>query len=111
MSDKFFFKGKKEKKPKHSSYGFNTKRAIKSGSQQSPFSLTVPTQERKVEVEAILEENQLFADITVDEKQEENIVELTGFLNKPQTTTFAKTPKRNDPCSCGSGKKYKKCCG
>lgn len=22
-----------------------------------------------------------------------------------------KTPGRNDPCSCGSGKKYKKCCG
>ncbi len=21
------------------------------------------------------------------------------------------TPKRNDPCPCGSGKKYKKCCG
>ncbi len=20
-------------------------------------------------------------------------------------------PKRNDPCPCGSGKKYKKCCG
>lgn len=20
-------------------------------------------------------------------------------------------PKRNEPCSCGSGKKYKKCCG
>ena len=25
--------------------------------------------------------------------------------------TAAKTPGRNDPCSCGSGKKYKKCCG
>ncbi|MGI9132438.1 MAG: UPF0149 family protein [Rhodoferax sp.] len=23
----------------------------------------------------------------------------------------ADTPARNDPCSCGSGKKYKKCCG
>ncbi len=23
----------------------------------------------------------------------------------------AKVPGRNDPCSCGSGKKYKKCCG
>jgi preprotein translocase subunit SecA len=23
----------------------------------------------------------------------------------------AKTPGRNDPCPCGSGKKYKKCCG
>ncbi|MEJ7138761.1 UPF0149 family protein, partial [Amphibiibacter pelophylacis] len=25
--------------------------------------------------------------------------------------TVAPTPGRNDPCSCGSGKKYKKCCG
>ena len=23
----------------------------------------------------------------------------------------AKTPGRNEPCSCGSGKKYKQCCG
>jgi len=22
-----------------------------------------------------------------------------------------KKPKRNDPCPCGSGKKYKNCCG
>ena len=22
-----------------------------------------------------------------------------------------KEPERNDPCPCGSGKKYKKCCG
>jgi len=22
-----------------------------------------------------------------------------------------KAPDRNDPCPCGSGKKYKKCCG
>ena len=22
-----------------------------------------------------------------------------------------KKPKRNEPCPCGSGKKYKKCCG
>ncbi len=30
---------------------------------------------------------------------------------KPQMPAIAaKTPGRNDPCSCGSGKKYKKCC-
>ncbi|MCE1249717.1 MAG: SEC-C domain-containing protein, partial [Comamonadaceae bacterium] len=23
----------------------------------------------------------------------------------------SQAPGRNDPCSCGSGKKYKKCCG
>ncbi len=34
-------------------------------------------------------------------------------LEQPNGTTFKRiTPKvgRNDPCSCGSGKKYKKCC-
>lgn len=29
---------------------------------------------------------------------------------KPQTRHVAKTG-RNDPCPCGSGRKYKKCCG
>lgn len=111
MSDKFFFKGKKEKKPKHSSYGFNTKRAIKAGSKESPFILSVQTEARKLEIEAILEEHQLFAEIEVNHGQAENIIALEGYLNKPTTTTFEKKPKRNDPCSCGSGKKYKKCCG
>ncbi|WP_019613282.1 PBPRA1643 family SWIM/SEC-C metal-binding motif protein [Psychromonas ossibalaenae] len=111
MSDKFFFKGKKEKKPKHSSYGFNTKRAVKAGTEESPLTLTVSSEARKTEIELILQENALFADIKVDADSEENIVELEGFLNKPKTMTFDKLPKRNDPCSCGSGKKFKKCCG
>ena len=29
----------------------------------------------------------------------------------PRTTRLEKEPGRNDPCPCGSGKKYKKCCG
>ncbi len=29
----------------------------------------------------------------------------------PAPITKVQTPGRNDPCSCGSGKKYKKCCG
>ncbi|PKG38263.1 PBPRA1643 family SWIM/SEC-C metal-binding motif protein [Psychromonas sp. Urea-02u-13] len=111
MSDKFFFKGKKEKKPKHTSYGFNTKRAAKSGTKESPFVMSVKTDARKVEIEAILKEHDLFAEIEINESAEENIVDLNGFLNKPVTTTFEKKPQRNDPCSCGSEKKYKKCCG
>ncbi|MEP2602558.1 MAG: SEC-C metal-binding domain-containing protein, partial [Paraglaciecola sp.] len=31
--------------------------------------------------------------------------------NKKGTVTVEKAPARNDPCICGSGKKYKKCCG
>jgi hypothetical protein len=30
---------------------------------------------------------------------------------KSGTVTKDKTPGRNDPCPCGSGRKYKKCCG
>jgi len=36
-----------------------------------------------------------------------------GQLRQPGQTYRRDTPKvgRNDPCPCGSGKKYKKCCG
>lgn len=30
---------------------------------------------------------------------------------KPSTQTGGKKPARNEPCPCGSGKKYKQCCG
>ena len=30
---------------------------------------------------------------------------------KVETVVKEKEPGRNDPCPCGSGKKYKKCCG
>ena len=31
--------------------------------------------------------------------------------HSPAPVTAPPTPGRNDPCPCGSGKKYKKCCG
>ncbi|WP_108946549.1 PBPRA1643 family SWIM/SEC-C metal-binding motif protein [Shewanella halifaxensis] len=111
MSDKFFFKGRKTPKPKHESYGYNTKREVKIGTAESPLALTVTTAEREAEVRQIVADNKLVAVITVDPEQSEDIVQLEGLLNKPQTTRFEKTPNRNDPCVCGSGKKYKKCCG
>ena len=35
------------------------------------------------------------------------------YLEEKKSRTVVKPPKvgRNDPCPCGSGKKYKKCCG
>jgi SWIM/SEC-C metal-binding protein len=110
MSDKFFFKGKKEKKPKHTSYGYNTKRAAKAGTKESPLKLVVNNEERKTEIELLVQENALFADIEINADVVENISEFEVILNKPKTTRFEKKPNRNDPCPCGSGKKYKKCC-
>ncbi|WP_308772401.1 SEC-C metal-binding domain-containing protein, partial [uncultured Bilophila sp.] len=34
--------------------------------------------------------------------------ELNGSTSKSRDEN---KPGRNDPCPCGSGKKYKKCCG
>lgn len=34
-----------------------------------------------------------------------------GGLYRPEMAKKAEKPGRNDPCPCGSGKKYKKCCG
>ena len=59
----------------------------------------------------------LLMHVKVEEKVErEQVAKVTG-TNKDDT--MAKTPVKraaakiypNDPCPCGSGKKYKNCCG
>ena len=50
-----------------------------------------------------LESSVADATLSTDEVQE------VERKNKPITTD--KKPKRNEPCPCGSGKKYKNCCG
>ena len=42
---------------------------------------------------------------------EEKIVEIIKDFKRSKTVHKEKEPGRNDPCPCGSGKKYKKCCG
>ncbi|MBL8631698.1 MAG: SEC-C domain-containing protein [Myxococcales bacterium] len=37
--------------------------------------------------------------------------EQNSALGKPQPIRVDATPGRNDPCNCGSGKKFKKCHG
>lgn len=37
--------------------------------------------------------------------------EITKSHKKSKTVVKEKEPGRNNPCPCGSGKKYKKCCG
>lgn len=108
---KMFFKGRIETRHNHVMSGYNVNRDVKAGSSEAPVSVTVQTQARKEELEAIAAEHAIFIDITVDDTQAENTVELDTILSKPKTVTTEKTPNRNDPCLCGSGKKYKKCCG
>ncbi len=41
----------------------------------------------------------------------ERRLEIVKEYKKSRTVHVEKKPGRNDPCPCGSGKKYKKCCG
>jgi SWIM/SEC-C metal-binding protein len=96
---------------KYQHFGYNTNRQVKLGSANSPLTLLVNSEQRKIEVEQILEQNLLIAHIEIDTNQQENIIELEAILNKPTTQTVIRTLSRNEPCNCGSGKKFKKCCG
>ena len=113
MSDKFFFNGRQDARQDHGNNNYQTKAIRKPGSKKYPLQLVVTSEERRLEVEALVAEAQLVADIIIDSDEEalESINELTAILNKGSTVKVDKTPARNEPCSCGSGKKYKKCCG
>ena len=106
-----YYKGRIHTRHNHVNTGYNTKRAVKLGSERHPLTLVVTSENRKVEIESIISEQSLFAHVSLDKDGVENLVELDAILNKPDTTRFKKVPKRNDPCLCGSGNKYKKCCG
>jgi SWIM/SEC-C metal-binding protein len=113
MSDKFFFKGRQEARHDHTGHSYQTRAVSKGGSKKYPLALVVTSEERQQEVEALLAGAGLYAEVSIDhtEGAVESIAELTALLNKVSTVKEDKTPARNDPCSCGSGKKYKKCCG
>ncbi len=48
-----------------------------------------------------------------NQEEEEETQSQKDEMNKKEniSSTNNKKPKRNDPCPCGSGKKYKNCCG
>lgn len=106
-----YYKGRIHTRENHVKSGFQKKRNAKLGTQENPLTLIVNTTERQTEIELLLKEHDLVATISINEAAEENINELSAIIDTPSTTTFEKTPGRNDPCLCGSGKKYKKCCG
>ncbi len=113
MSDKLFFKGRQDARQNHIKYGHKTNSSIKAGSKKSPLALVVINEARKLEVETLVSEANLFAEISIDSSEGavESIGELTLLLNKQEAVKIDKVPGRNAPCICGSGNKYKKCCG
>ena len=72
------------------------------------FNFEDPAQEQaKMEAQMEAMKDELEADLAMAQTNEADSQEETS----QSEATFEKKPKRNDPCPCGSGKKYKQCCG
>ncbi|MBW1776499.1 MAG: SEC-C domain-containing protein [Deltaproteobacteria bacterium] len=90
---------------------FNGKKAARLGTEKNPAVVTVASSERMKEVAAVFEKAGWKYRIELDPDKPEDVTDLEMLLNRPSPRKVDAKIGRNDPCSCGSGKKYKKCCG
>jgi SWIM/SEC-C metal-binding protein len=90
---------------------FNGKKTAKLGTEKNPAVVNVTTKKRMNEVAKIFEKNGWKYTIELQRDKPEDITDLEILLNWPKPIEAQKKVRRNDPCPCGSGKKYKKCCG
>ena len=89
---------------------------------ESPFDLNKITEDSNIVLDIVWDElfyNMINAEadylfgleswdgiLTLDERKA-----IADKWRRSRTVVKEKEPGRNDPCPCGSGKKYKKCCG
>ena len=90
---------------------FDGKKAAKLGTEKNPAVVRVQTKKRMKEVTSVFEKNGWKYTIELEPDKPEDVTDLEILLNPPKTVIAEKKVGRNDPCPCGSGKKYKKCCG
>ncbi len=83
----------------------------KLGTKKKPIILRVQSHARAEEVALICEDHGWTYIIGVEPDKPEDISDLERLLNKPKPAKAKVKIGRNDPCPCGSGKKYKNCCG
>ena len=90
---------------------FDGQKPTRRGTRKQPAVVRVQTEEREAEVSKIFEKNGWEYEIEVDPDEPEDINDLDLLLNPVAQVIAEKKVGRNEPCPCGSGKKYKKCCG
>ncbi|MBW1866925.1 MAG: SEC-C domain-containing protein [Deltaproteobacteria bacterium] len=90
---------------------FDGQKTTKLGTEKKHAVVSVQTEERMKEVASIFEEKGWKCIIGLEPDEPEDIADLEILLNSPKPKLAEKKVGRNEPCPCGSGKKYKKCCG
>ena len=87
----------------------------KLGDNGKPAVVRVATEERAHEIYQLCENNGWKVVIGIEPDKVEDISDVQRLLGhqveNTKTIYNSNTVGRNDPCTCGSGQKYKKCCG
>ncbi len=82
----------------------------KIGTEERPIVVHVHSEEKGRYVAEKCAEHGWHYVIGFEPDMPEDISDLEKALNPPEPIKSKKV-NRNEPCPCGSGKKYKKCCG
>lgn len=86
------------------------KKAAKLGTEKNPATVRVQTEARIREISSQFEARGWQYRIVLEPDRPEDLSDLERLLNPLKPTRVEKKLGRNEPCSCGSGKKYKNCC-
>ena len=81
------------------------------GTEKRPAILRVQTEKRFAEVADICQREGIHFIIGIEPSEPEDISDLDHARNPPEPILAAPKVGRNEPCPCGSGAKFKKCCG
>lgn len=87
------------------------KKTAKLGTEKNPARVHVRTEERFKEITAQFKAKGWSFKIELEPDKAEDISDLERLLNPIKPRRVEPKLGRNEPCSCGSGKKYKNCCG
>jgi len=90
---------------------YDGNKELKLGTEKNPAAIRVQTKTRRNELAKIFKENGWAYSIEIDRNKPEDISDLKILQNRPKPRHIKEKVGRNDPCPCGSGKKYKNCCG
>ena len=84
------------------------------GSDRRPAVVRVQTMPKGEEIVALCEKHHWKVIVGIEADQPEDLSDidllLRALAGKPSAPRVATRIGRNDPCPCGSGKKFKKCC-
>lgn len=87
----------------------------KLGTSKRPAVVRVQSFERAEEIVALCEDHGWQVIVGVEHDEPEDLSDIEKLLDSssamPRTTPREPKVGRNAPCPCGSGRKFKKCCG